>query len=179
MGETTEMNFRSTRGESRPGFSRRECMGLALGSGLASLSGTLWAADPPFYHDKSNLLAYLDAAGASHPVVSEADWMIRRSHIVANMELVMGPLPEIPKGPLDIEIADELEFENYTRRRITYLARPGDRVPAYLMIPRGRSGRLRAAICPHPTSNRFGKGIPAGVAGAPNPCRSMSDGRRG
>lgn len=162
------MSLRDLGVDARQIPTRRQLGRLAFAAAASAFCGGLRAADPPFYKDKSNLLVYLDAEGVEHRVTSEADWMIRRSHIVANMELAMGPLPDIPRGPLDIEIKDELEFENYTRRRITYLARPGDRVPAYLMIPRGRNGRLRAAVCPHPTSNRFGKGIPAGVAGAPN-----------
>jgi dienelactone hydrolase len=162
------MNFSGRDVDPRRGFTRRDVARLALAAAAGGFARGLRAADPPFYADKSNLLVCLDTAGVSHPVNSEAGWKKRRGHIVANMELVMGALPEIPRGPLEIEVKDELQFEGYTRRRITYLARPGDRVPAYVMIPRGRSGKLRAAVCPHPTSNRFGKGIPAGVAGAPN-----------
>src|SRR5260370_31878866 len=59
---------------------------------------------PPFYADKSNLLVYLDADGKSHPVQSPADWQKRRDHILANMQLVMGPLsPDSAKLPLDLK----------------------------------------------------------------------------
>lgn len=135
---------------------------------VAMIVGRLSAAHSPFYHDKSNLLVYLDGNSGRHAVKNETDWQLRRGHIVSNMELVMGPLPDLPKAPLEIEVLDELQFENYTRRRITYLARPGDRVPAYLLIPRGGGSGMPAAVCPHPTSIRFGKGIPAGLAGSPN-----------
>ena len=46
----------------------------------------------PFYSDKQNLLTYLDSRLVSQPVKSIADWNIRRSHILKNMEKVMGPL---------------------------------------------------------------------------------------
>src|SRR5207247_661950 len=49
---------------------------------------------PPQYPDKAKLLVYRDKDGEEHPVKTPADWQIRRQHILANMQLAMGPLPD-------------------------------------------------------------------------------------
>ncbi len=41
---------------------------------------------------------------------------------------------------------------SYVRRKITHAAEPGDRVPAYLVIPKQIEGRAPAMLCLHPTS---------------------------
>jgi len=106
------------------------------------------AEKPPFYADKQDLLCYLDRHMERRPVRTRADWMKRRRHIVANMQLVMGPLPHINhKLPLRIDVLREVSTEKYTWRRITYVSEPGDRVPAYLYLPhRSRPCRCTAAI---------------------------------
>jgi len=66
---------------------------------------------PPFYADKANLLVYLIGDGKPVPVQSVADWHKRRDHILANMQLVMGPLPpDSRKVPLDLKVESEETF---------------------------------------------------------------------
>ena len=48
----------------------------------------------PFYPDKMKLMVWRDEQGAEHPVTNAQDWQRRREHILANMQLVMGPLPD-------------------------------------------------------------------------------------
>jgi len=106
---------------------------LALASVIAAP-----ASKPPFYADKQDLLFYLDARGERHPVRTSADWEHRRKDIVANMELVMGPLPAIDhRMPVAVEVLKEVRMETYTWRRITYAAEAGDRAYAYLYVPHG------------------------------------------
>ena len=84
------------------------------------------------------------------------------------MELVMGPLPAIDHArPLEIQVIDETQLEKYTRRKITYLAEPGDRVPAWLLIPRGLKRKAPAMLCLHQTT-KIGMDEPAGLGGKPN-----------
>src|SRR5262249_42685162 len=52
---------------------------------------------PPFYSDKNKLLVYRDADGTEHPIKTPEDWAKRRAHILANMQEVMGPLPEVSR----------------------------------------------------------------------------------
>jgi len=65
---------------------------------------TLSDAEPsaPFYADKQNLLMYLDGKGKAHPVRTVSDWKRRRAHILANMQQVMGTMPDrgrrVPTG---------------------------------------------------------------------------------
>src|SRR6516225_5913350 len=67
--------------------------------------------EPPFYPDKSKLLVVRDADGKEHPVRNAADWAKRREHILANMQLVMGALPDrSEKVPLDVKITDVVEM---------------------------------------------------------------------
>lgn len=122
------------------------------------------AADaPPFYADKTHLLVYLDAAGKEHPIRTPADWDKRRQHILANMQLVMGPLPDLShQVPLGVLVNEEVKTDHYVRRKISFAVEDNDRVPAYLLIPRQRQGKLPAVLCLHQTV-RIGKGEPAGL----------------
>jgi acetyl esterase/lipase len=117
----------------------------------------------PFYADKTRLLVYLDDNGKQHPVKNEADWAIRRRHIVDNMQRVMGQLPDASyKVPLDVKIDEEVETPRYVRKKLTFAVEKDDRVPAYLLIPRRRNGKVPAILCLHQTV-RIGKMEPAGL----------------
>src|SRR5207253_830585 len=74
------------------------CLSLCV---LCVLCGSVFS-DPPFYPDKSKLLIWRDEDGQDHPINKAADWPKRREHILANMQLVMGKLPDAKqKVPLD------------------------------------------------------------------------------
>lgn len=61
--------------------------------------------EPPFYSDKMDLMVWLDEKGQSHPIEEAADWQRRRTHILQNMQLVMGPSPvRDPAVPLDVQV---------------------------------------------------------------------------
>ena len=93
-----------------------------------------------------------------------------RSRILANMQLVMGELPATAgKPPLDVQIIEETRTAKYVRKKLTYQAEKGDRVPAYLLIPLDRQPgqRLPAMLCLHQTT-AIGKGEPAGLGGKVN-----------
>lgn len=121
---------------------------------IAALVLPFGVAEAPFYANKAELMVYIDAAGAAVPVKSAEDWALRRDHILRNMQAVMGPLPEEAKRvPLDVQVESEEDMGSYVRRKISYAAEPGDRVPAYLLIPKGE-GKRPAMLCLHPTSDR-------------------------
>src|SRR5262249_21766055 len=118
--------------------------------------------------DKTKLLVYRDSAGKEHAIHTAADWDIRRAHILANMQLVMGPLPDpAHRVPLNVRVEAEVQTDKYVRRTLHYVAEEHDRVPAYLLIPRQRSGKLPAVLCLHQTVP-IGKGEPAGLGGREN-----------
>lgn len=125
-------------------------------------------ATPPFYAEKGNLLFYLDDRGIRHPIKTAADWKERRAHILANMQLVMGENPDGGRRVApDVEVVEWLELTHYVRKRITFAAEPGDRVPAFLLIPHSLKGKTPGMVCLHQTIV-IGKGEPAGLGGSPN-----------
>jgi len=81
----------------------------------------------------------------------------RARQVRANLQLVMGDLPPESKlVPLDVRVVDEKKLETHTRKRITFAAEQGDRVPALLLLPNAPVGRKPAMLCLHQTS-RLGK----------------------
>ncbi len=122
----------------------------------------------PIYEDHSKLLVVKSDAGEPRAVADPFDWGVRRSHILANMERVMGPLPNSSRRvPLDVMVLEEAETDKYIRRKITYAAEPGDRVPAFLLIPKQLDGPAPAMLCLHPTSP-LGKAQICGLGGKPS-----------
>lgn len=88
------------------------------------------------YPDRSQLLVVFDAAGSVRPVKTKADWAERVSHIRANMQLVMGKLPDPSRRvPLDLVVVSEEQLPKYRRQKILFTPEPNDRVPAWLLIP--------------------------------------------
>jgi dienelactone hydrolase len=137
---------------------------------LASLC--LWTStvrsEPPFYPDKNKLLVVRDAEGNEHPVSTAEDWAKRRAHILANMQLVMGPLPDDRhKVPLDVRETETVEFPNYVRKKLTFAVEKDDRVPAYLLIPTKRAGKRPGVLVLHQTID-IGKKEPAGLGNLEN-----------
>jgi pimeloyl-ACP methyl ester carboxylesterase len=121
------------------------------------------SSDAPSYSDKSRLLVVRDADGKETPVRTADDWAKRRAHILANMQFVMGPLPgDEAKVPLDVKVTEEVKVGGYIRKKLTFAVEKDDRVPAYLLIPVERKGKLPAVLCLHQTV-AIGKAEPAGL----------------
>ncbi len=113
---------------------------------------------PPFYPDNMELLVWQDGEGNAHRIENPQDWQRRREHILENMQLVTGPLPRPEAAvPLEVEVLESERLEKVTRKKITYAASEGDRVPAYLLIPHQRDGRVPAMLCLHGTSGPRGR----------------------
>jgi dienelactone hydrolase len=91
----------------------------------------------PVYPDHTRLLVVRDAAGNETPVKTPADWRVRRDHVLAHVQEVMGPMPGGERRvPLNLRVLEEFDEPGYVRRRITYASEPGDRVTAWLLLPR-------------------------------------------
>lgn len=125
----------------------------------------------PDYPSHQEPLVLRQQDGALVDVTDREQWGLRRAHILAGLERAMGPLPgPSQRVPLDVRVLEEQETPAYTRYRITYAADPGDRVPAWLLIPRNVVLPRPAMLCLHPTS-RHGKDLVAGLA-SPLPHRN-------
>ncbi|MBM4075113.1 MAG: alpha/beta fold hydrolase [Planctomycetes bacterium] len=130
---------------------------------------TALAAEPSVvsYPDHSNLLVIRGTNGQERPVKTRDDWAERVVHIRANMQLVMGPLPdESRRSALDVEILAEEQLPKYVRKKIKYTPEPDDRVPAWLLIPKAivPGTKTSAMLCLHQTTT-IGKDEPAGLGG--------------
>lgn len=132
---------------------------------LVALVRTAAAADPvPTYAEHQDLSYYLDRDGRRHAIRTVADWEIRRSHILAHMQTVMGPLPRpAAPVPLDVKTLNEVRLGPIVRRKIAYHTdSPTRRVSAYLFLPVKPAGKVPAILCLHQTIN-IGKDEPAGL----------------
>lgn len=119
----------------------------------------------PKYPDHRELLFYYDRRGVEQPVRDALEWGWRRRHILQGMERAMGTLPPTQRrAKLDVLVSDIAQTEHYTRKKITFVPEPGDRVPAYLLIPRNLKGRAPAMLCLHQTV-KIGKDEPVGLGG--------------
>src|SRR5262249_39063171 len=102
-------------------------------------------------------------------VTTTNEWAIRREHILANMQLVMGPLPDPSRQvPLALQTLSAAKVANYALTKITFAVEKNDRAYAYLLIPDHPAGaRLPAMLCLHQTY-AAGKEEPAAVSGSAN-----------
>ena len=126
---------------------------------------------PPFYDNKIDLLYYLSEENQQIPIDNAADWQLRKHHILENMQLVMGKLPEIDHASSSrYEIVAEQSFPSYRRQTIHYKVDGWDTVPAFLFLPNNQDGKAKkkpAVLCLHPTSP-IGKRVCAGEGNKSN-----------
>lgn len=123
---------------------------------------------PPFYAERLDLLWYIDAAGQRQPIRFKEDWARRRQHILENFQRVAGALPDRDRQvALDVQVLEETRLDRITRRRISFVAEPGDRIFAYLFLPVSPTAKAPAVLCLHQTT-RIGKAEPAGLGGKSN-----------
>jgi dienelactone hydrolase len=125
----------------------------------------------PSYAEHQDLSYYLDAKGIKRSIESIDDWKIRRQHVLAHLQTVMGPLPK-PESPvpLECEYGEPVSLAHSMRCSVSYHTdSPTDRVRAWLFIPSGGPKAMRrpAVLCLHQTTP-IGKDEPAGLGSNPN-----------
>jgi dienelactone hydrolase len=107
-----------------------------------------------------------DGEGRELPVKRPADWEVRRSHILAHFQEAAGPLPGGERRvPLEMKVVADATLPGFVRKKITFATEPGDRVPAWLLIPdapRDPGTRRPAILCLHQTI-KIGKDEPVGL----------------
>lgn len=136
---------------------------------LGAVAG--WAAEPPVYENRSDLLWFQDERGQLQPVKSPGDWARRVAHLRASMELVMGRLPEPSALPLDVQYGTAERLRLYTRQHVTFAVEADDRLPGWLLIPHSAHANSetvspRPAMVCLPGSSAPGKDRPAGLTDA-------------
>ena len=124
--------------------------------------------DAPDYRDKMNLMVYQPVPGTFRPVLTFADWRIRREHILANMQQAMGAIPGVERrGPMDLQITSEEDRGKYVLKHATLAVEQDDRLPVLILIPKGLTKPAPAMLCLHQTTS-IGKGEPGGLGGLDN-----------
>ncbi|MFN3648399.1 MAG: alpha/beta hydrolase family protein [Armatimonadota bacterium] len=95
---------------------------------------------------------------------TEASWPAERRRILAAMREVFGA-PPAEKPPLAPEVVSEVDCGRYVRRKVVLTVQPGDRMPAYLLVPKRQRGRVPAIVCFYGTTGGAGKETTVGLSG--------------
>jgi dienelactone hydrolase len=92
----------------------------------------------------------------------------------ARMEQAMGKFPGAERRcDLDVQVSEELDCGDYTRKFLTYQSEPGGRVPAYLLTPKaailkkGAAGKPIGILTMHQT-HALGQKVVVGLGESPN-----------
>ena len=123
-----------------------------------------------------------DSSGSPAPIAGKiSNWGKRRAEILKEFEKVAGKLPDrshLP--PLDIRVSEAVETDQYTRQTISFASEPGDRITAYLYLPKGiKAGEKRAGIVALHSTHKLGKGLCDGQSELPNRAYAKELAQRG
>ncbi len=99
-------------------------------------------------------------------ITTPAQWQRRREEIRQRVIDVMGKFPS-HAVPLDARTHSEEDTVGYTRRKVSYLSADGDRIPAWLLIPKRGTKPWPAVLALHQTE-AIGKDSAVGIGGAPH-----------
>jgi dienelactone hydrolase len=88
------------------------------------------------------------------------------------------PLAAPPLAPARVELVD---LGDVVREKVTYAVEPGERVPAFVFLPKAGPSRRPAILCHHQHGGEFsvGKDGPAGLGSEPNQHYALELARRG
>jgi Abhydrolase family len=119
---------------------------------------------PPNNTALREMNAHANASLWREPVTFDT-WPGHRQRIEAEVKKLLGPFPSKIE-PLDPQVHGEDEdCGSYLRRKISIQVQPGDRMPAWLLIPKKRPTRVPAVICFYGTTSGAGKDTTVGLSG--------------
>lgn len=125
----------------------------------------------PRAKDHQRVMYFVDEQGTERPVKSRADWEQRRRDIVTGFEAAFGPLPDRKNlGPVKFQVVPgtRSELEKYTREKLEIEVDEGDKLRAWLLVPKGIKARVPGIIAIHQTNGKLGKDEVAGLGGLKN-----------
>ncbi|MFQ6115114.1 MAG: alpha/beta hydrolase family protein, partial [bacterium] len=81
---------------------------------------------------------------------NEKDWQEWREGLKGKLLELLGEFPA-DRCPLNAEVLERTELEDYIREKVVFESEPGVSVPAYVLIPKGvkADGKARALLCLH------------------------------
>src|SRR6185295_10497391 len=93
---------------------------------------------------------------------------------------LLGTVPEGPP-PLAPEQIERVDLGDVVREKVTYAVEPGERVPAFLFVPKTGTGPFPAVLCHHQHGGQFevGKDGPAGLGSTDDQHYAIELARRG
>src|SRR5580700_2583275 len=82
---------------------------------------------------------------------------------------LLGAVP-LAAPPLASERVECTDLGDVVREKVTYAVEPGERVPAFVLLPKSGPARRPAILCHHQHGGEFqaGKDGPAGLGSEPN-----------
>jgi hypothetical protein len=89
-------------------------------------------------------------------------WPKHRERILGGVRQILGPMPT-QKVRLEPQVISEEDCGKYVRRKVSIQVATGDRMPAYLLIPKGLKGRAPAILCFYGTTSGAGKDTTVGL----------------
>jgi Abhydrolase family len=104
------------------------------------------------------------AAGLWKQPLTAAVWPKEKKRIEAAVIELLGQFPD-EKPPLEAKMHSEADCGGYVRRKISIQVEPGDRMPAWLLVPKELKGRVPAVICMYGTTSGAGKDVTVGLSG--------------
>src|SRR5262249_19526143 len=96
--------------------------------------------------------------------ITTASWPPQRHRIRDEVVKLLGPDPT-ETVPLDVRTHGEVDCGGHVRRKVSFAVQPGDRMPAYLLIPKDLKGPAPAVICMYGTTSGAGKDTTVGLSG--------------
>jgi dienelactone hydrolase len=93
---------------------------------------------------------------------------------------LLGETPASPP-PLMPEKIESVDLGDVVREKVTYAVEPGERVPAFVFLPKAGPARRPAVLCHHQHGGQFGVGKdgPAGLGSTPDQHYAIELARRG
>ena len=106
--------------------------------------------------------------GQDGAILTSRQWPAKRRDILARLHSAMGQPPEtvVPLAP---EVLSQEDMGAYILQKVRYQVEPGERCPAWLLLPKPLSHRQPAVLCCHQMVPQ-GKDEPAGISG----CRGLA-----
>lgn len=95
------------------------------------------------------------------------------------LRALLGAFPAA--APLEPEVIERTDLGDVVREKVCFQVEPGERVPAYVLVPKNRTAAGPAVLCLHQHAGQFhlGKSEPAGLAGNPEQHYALALARRG
>lgn len=127
--------------------------------------------------DHLGKLLELQINGEVVPVRTEDQWEQKRRHLRRNFMFLFGQFPH-RRVPLDLEVAQQEDVGPYVRKAIEFTSESGERVPGFLLVPKGIQGKVPGIVCPHQTIQCASR-EPVGLEGSPDLAYADHLARRG